>query len=125
MVRTNSSRYGLTTGSYSAVFLELTSLGAAATPIGDEGTEERKHADVFLGHVVEPAIEALGLTLEVIRPDHIDKPGLITTQVIEHVLGARLVVADLSFHNPNVFYELALRHATGRPTVHISAMHRP
>jgi hypothetical protein len=38
--------------------------------------------------------------------------------VIEHVAKARLVVADLSFHNPNVFYELALRHATGKPTVH-------
>ena len=89
------------------------------TPIGDEDTEERKHADVFLGHVVEPAIEALGLDLAVIRADHIDKPGLITTQVIQHVVEARLVVADLSFHNPNVFYELALRHATGKPTVHI------
>jgi hypothetical protein len=30
-----------------------------------------------------------------------------------------LVVADLSFHNPNVFYELALRHALGKPTVHV------
>jgi hypothetical protein len=35
-------------------------------------------------------------------------------------LGARLVVADLSFHNPNVFYELAIRHATKLPTVLIS-----
>ena len=28
-------------------------------------------------------------------------------------------MADLSFHNPNVFYEVALRHATGRPTIHL------
>jgi hypothetical protein len=54
-----------------------------------------------------------------VRADLIDKPGLITQQVIEHIVNARLVVADLSFHNPNVFYELALRHATGKPTVQI------
>jgi hypothetical protein len=39
--------------------------------------------------------------------------GCRAAQVIEHVAKARLVVADLSFHDPNVFYELALRHATG------------
>jgi hypothetical protein len=62
-------------------------------------------------------VQELGLT--VIRADQIDKPGMITTQVIEHVTHAKLVVADLSFHNPNVFYELALRHATGKPTIHL------
>jgi hypothetical protein len=87
------------------------------TPIGDEDTPERKHADVLLGHLIEPSIEALELGLRVLRADQIDNPGLITAQVIEHLLRSRLVVADLSFHNPNVFYELAIRHATGKPTV--------
>jgi hypothetical protein len=59
----------------------------------------------------------LELGLRVLRADQIDNPGLITAQVIEHLLRSRLVVADLSFHNPNVFYELAIRHATGKPTV--------
>jgi hypothetical protein len=90
------------------------------TPIGDSDSDDRKHADVFLGHVVEPAIEALQMGLHVVRADQIENPGMITAQVIEHILNARLVVADLSFHNPNVFYELALRHATGKPTIHIS-----
>lgn len=87
------------------------------TPIGDEDSEPRKHADVWLGHLVEPAVEALDIGLRVVRADHIDNPGLITAQVIQHLLHARLVIADLSFHNPNVFYELAIRHATGKPTV--------
>jgi hypothetical protein len=38
---------------------------------------------------------------------------------MEHVLRSRLVIVDLSFHNPNVFYELCLRHVSGLPTVHI------
>lgn len=87
------------------------------TPIGEEGSEQRQHSDLFLSSIVEPALAAFELT--VIRADAIDKPGMITRQVIEHILRARLVIADLSFHNPNVFYELALRHATRLPVVQI------
>lgn len=90
------------------------------TPIGEDGDEVRKHSDILLGHIVEPAIEELGMHLSVVRADQIDNPGLISAQVIQHLLHARLVVADISFHNPNVFYELAIRHATGKPTVLIS-----
>ena len=66
---------------------------------------------------MEPALESFGF--RVIRADAIEKPGLITKQVIEYLLKSRLVVADLSFHNPNVFYELAIRHAARLPTVQI------
>jgi hypothetical protein len=38
---------------------------------------------------------------------------------MEFILRSRLVIADLSFHNPNVFYELALRHAVRLPIVQI------
>jgi hypothetical protein len=44
---------------------------------------------------------------------------MITGQIIAHILNAGLVVADLSHHNPNVFYELCLRHATRKPTIHL------
>ena len=85
-------------------------------PIGSDGSDERKHSDLFLRQIVEPA---LAETLTVIRADEIDASGLITSQVIEYLAKARLVVADLSYHNPNVFYELALRHAVRKPVVHI------
>lgn len=87
------------------------------TPIGEEGSEQRKHADLFLGSIIEPALDNLGL--KVVRADTIEKPGTITRQIIEYLLKARLVIVDLSFHNPNVFYELAIRHAARLPVVQV------
>ncbi|QKD06091.1 hypothetical protein EB235_04205 [Mesorhizobium loti R88b] len=87
------------------------------TPIGEAGSEQRRHSDLFLSTFVEPALQPFGL--KVVRADAIEKPGMITRQIIEYLLRSRLVVADLSFHNPNVFYELALRHAARLPIVQI------
>jgi hypothetical protein len=44
---------------------------------------------------------------------------MITAQILEYILKSKLVVADLSFHNPNVFYELSLRHVCRLPTVQV------
>jgi hypothetical protein len=87
------------------------------TPIGDEGTEHRKHSDLFLSSFIEPALEPFKLS--VIRADKIDKPGVITRQIIDYILRSRVVIADLSYHNPNVFYELALRHMIRKPVVQL------
>lgn len=87
------------------------------TPIGSEGSEERKHSDLFLGSIVEPALEPLHL--KVIRADSIDEPGVIGRQVIDYLVRSKLVIVDLSFHNPNVFYELAIRHMMKKPVVQI------
>ncbi|WP_199523162.1 hypothetical protein [Pararhodobacter sp. CCB-MM2] len=87
------------------------------TPIGADGSLERKHSDLFLNALVEPAIEPL--KLQVVRADKIAKPGIITTQIIQYLLRSRLVIADLSFHNPNVFYELAIRHMVKKPVVQL------
>jgi hypothetical protein len=43
------------------------------TPIGEEGSEQRKHSDLFLGSIVEPAVQPF--SLKVVRADTIDKPG--------------------------------------------------
>lgn len=87
------------------------------TPIGEEDSEPRKHSDLFLSSLVEPAVSELNL--RVVRADQIGQQGLITAQIIEHVKRSRLVIVDLSFLNPNVFYEMALRHACKLPIVHI------
>lgn len=87
------------------------------SPIGDDDTEHRRHSDLFLGSIVEPALEELGL--KVVRADQIDQPGIITNQVIQYLFRSRLVIADLSYHNPNVFYELAIRHMLRKPVVQL------
>lgn len=87
------------------------------SPIGDPTTDIRKRADQILDHVITPALAGLGY--DITRADKIAEPGMISSQVIQHVLNDHLVIADLTGHNPNVFYELALRHAARKPLVQL------
>jgi hypothetical protein len=87
-------------------------------PIGKDGTPERKRSDGILRYVVARAADELGLTA--VRGDQIGEPGQITLQVIDHILGARAAVADLTALNPNVFYELAVRHTLRLPVALIA-----
>lgn len=80
---------------------DLSSVCFLVSPIGEEGSEQRMHADLILGSLIEPALVSLNLRL--VRADKISTPGLITSQVIDHLVRAPLVIADLSFGNPNVF----------------------
>lgn len=85
------------------------------SPIGESESETRKRSDAVLQHIITPAARDAGLTA--VRADQLASPGIITNQVIAHILEDRMVVADLTDHNANVFYELALRHAFRRPVV--------
>ena len=85
------------------------------SPIGEEGSETRERSDQVLKHIISGSVEQMGYT--VIRADKISEPGIITTQIIEHIVDAELVIADLTEKNPNVFYELAIRHAIRKPLV--------
>lgn len=86
-------------------------------PIGDPDSDTRKRSDQVLKHIIRPAVEACGYAAQ--RADEIDKPGIITSQVIQRVVNDPLVVADLTERNPNVFYELAIRHAIRKPLVQL------
>ena len=88
------------------------------TPIGEDGSEQRKHSDMLLECIVIPVLEQYDL--KAVRTDQIDKPGIITHQILDYITKSKMVIADLSYHNPNVFYELAVRHMKGLPAIHIS-----
>lgn len=86
--------------------------------IGDEGTLQRERSDQVLECIITPAVKECGYDTP-LRADQISEPGIITTQVVEHLLNDDLVVADLTGRNPNVYYELAVRHAVKKPIVQI------
>ncbi len=83
------------------------------TPIGEEGSRERRASDDVMNAIVAPAARRLGMVA--IRADHIVDPGIITTQIVDKLIDCRMVVADLTGGNPNVFYELAVRHTFRKP----------
>lgn len=91
------------------------------SPIGEAGSATRKHADMVLNSKVRPVATSPEFDFHVSRADEISDPGMINDQVINKITSAPLVVADLSFLNPNVFYEIRLRHATGKPIIHLAS----
>lgn len=90
-------------------------------PIGPAGSDTRKRSDQMLNHVYAPVLSTYGF--EPVRADKILQSGLITSQIINLILESELVIADLTDGNPNVYYELALRHATRKAFVQVARAH--
>lgn len=65
--------------------------------------------DQVYEQLIKPAI--VGAILEPIRADHEEAGGFIQKPMFEALLLCEFAVADLTNANPNVFYELGIRHA--------------
>src|SRR5712672_3484705 len=87
-------------------------------PIGKPGSEPRVHADWLLNGIIKPVMEQFP-NFTVKRADEDPRPGLIDAQMINDLLTADLVIADLSFLNPNAFYEIGIRHMAQKAIVHM------
>jgi hypothetical protein len=93
-------------------------------PIGDKEAEDGSSSRVayeegiqVFEDVIAPACTAFGL--EATRADMISRSGEIPEQIFRQLRDCPVVIADLTGANPNVMYELGLRHTTGRVTVQI------
>lgn len=83
---------------------------------GEDDGRQRERLQMN-NHLVRKVLEPLGYSG--VPFDQIDELGQITNQIIEHLLDDDLVIADLTGLNPNVFYELAVRHAARKPVITI------
>ncbi len=87
------------------------------SPIGNEGSETRKRADRVFKHIILPVCEKC--SFEAIRVDQINQADSITQTIIDHLKNDQLVIADMTEHNPNAFYEMGYRASTGKPMIHL------
>jgi hypothetical protein len=74
--------------------------------------------DHYFKTIYIPAIKAAGLNP--LRADDIYRPSAIVPDIWEQTKKAKLLIADLSGKNPNVFYELGLAHAITKPVIFIT-----
>ncbi|MBF0464216.1 MAG: hypothetical protein HQK88_17050 [Nitrospirae bacterium] len=86
-------------------------------PIGEPESPVRDRSDKVLKFIIKPVTDKCGYCA--VRADELPQPGLITTQIITHLLNDSILIADLSDHNPNVYYELAIRHVIKKPYVQL------
>lgn len=87
------------------------------TPIGNEGTEIRRRADQVFKYIISPVCEEM--EFEPIRVDMVNQADSITQTILDYLNSAELVIADMSGHNPNAFYEMGYRAAVGKPMIHL------
>lgn len=87
------------------------------TPIGDDNTEIRRAAEGVIDAVIQPILNDLGFEVSVAHRMY--STGSITRQLLSRILNDELVIANLTGLNPNVMYELAVRHSVRKPLIQI------
>ena len=88
------------------------------TPIGQPHSVERKRSDWLFNSVVHPSSQKNGLSAK--RGDTISDSAMIGTNMFRAISESRVCVADLTGLNPNVLYEIGIRHCLSLPIIHIA-----
>lgn len=65
--------------------------------------------------VIRPAVEELGL--KCVRGDELYSKPQVMSDIWRSIRTSRLIIAELTGKNPNVFYEIGLAHAIGKPII--------
>ena len=87
------------------------------SPIGDAGTDIRKNADQLYQHIIKPVCEKCGFAAQ--RVDEFNTSNSITQEILDALNDYDLVIADLTGHNPNVFFEIGYRTKSQKPIIHL------
>lgn len=87
------------------------------SPIGDAGSDIRKNADQLYQHIIKPVCEKCGFEAQ--RVDEFNTSESITQEILDALNEYDLVIADLTGHNPNVFFEIGYRTKSQKPIIHL------
>lgn len=82
-------------------------------PISDVHGYEPGHFGRVYEHILKPAIIAAGYLP--VRADDTIKTDYIVVGIIQKIVESEMVICDFSARNPNVMYELGIRHAFNKP----------
>jgi uridine kinase len=74
--------------------------------------------DHVYASAIKPAVDEAGF--ECFRIDQNTAPMNIPHTIVQEIISSRLIIADISEPNPNVFYELGISHSVGNKTIIIS-----
>lgn len=85
------------------------------TPIGGATSVIRRETDGLIKTVFSPILKKNGF--KAVAAHQISETGSITKQVIKRIIEADLVIANLTELNPNVMYELGIRHCARKPVI--------
>ena len=80
----------------------------------DEDKARRIDFNRIYTAIIKPGVESLndrGINIKCIRSDEVQQAGLIHERMIRYIADADVAVVDLTTANPNVYYELGVRHA--------------
>ncbi len=67
---------------------------------------------------IKPTVEACGFRC--LRADDFFTPTPILEDIWIHIFKSRIIVADVTGRNPNVFYEMGIAHTLGKPVIIIT-----
>lgn len=84
-------------------------------PIGDGNSPQRHRSDKLKTYIIEPVCKSFEIEIE--RSDLIYDTDEITSTIVEQLINADLVIADITDHNPNVFFEVGYRKALNKPLI--------
>ena len=84
-------------------------------PISDAEGYDKGHFTRVYYDIIKPAVESAGH--KPIRADEVVSSNLIQLDIVERLIYAPLAICDISSRNPNVFYELGIRHAFNKHVV--------
>ncbi|MBN2060568.1 MAG: hypothetical protein JW882_09155 [Deltaproteobacteria bacterium] len=68
--------------------------------------------------VIAPVCQDLGLIA--VRADETYGPGLIIADIVRDITEAKVIIAEITPANPNVYYEVGYAHALNKPTILIA-----